>query len=63
VVTTLPAPPVVVACGCGRDYTAEAFAALPFIGLWDTGEGEPLLALHNCPCGSTRAVEVEREVA
>ena len=60
IATTLPAPPPAVTCGCGREYDAESFAALPFVGVWDTGEEGTFLALHNCACGSTRAIEVPR---
>lgn len=43
-----------VVCSCGKAFSPERWAALPFKGYQDD-EPEPL-ALRNCPCGSTRAL-------
>lgn len=43
---------------CGRTFSATAWAALPCIGT--QSDGEIMLELRNCPCGSTIAVDVER---
>lgn len=42
-------------CGCGRTFDALAWAELPYVGRQD--DGEELLELRNCPCGTTLAVE------
>jgi hypothetical protein len=46
-------------CSCGTRYTRRAFLGLPCVGVQDFEDGGPALLLFNCPCGSTRAVEVE----
>jgi hypothetical protein len=55
--TTLPAPPPVAECPCGRCFDALEWAALPFVGVQEC-DGVVALELRNCPCESTRAVEV-----
>lgn len=42
----------VVACGCGKTYSPEAFAKLPRVGRQDAGDATYLM-LANCSCGST----------
>lgn len=42
----------VVACGCGKTYSSEAFAKLPRVGRQDAGDATYLM-LANCVCGST----------
>lgn len=46
-------------CGCGREYTAAGWQALPIKGylLTEDDEGQYELEMRNCPCGSTIAVE------
>lgn len=46
---------VVKACGCGRTYTAEEWAALELVGIM--ADDVETIELRNCPCGSTIAVE------
>lgn len=46
-------------CGCGRLYTAEAWQALPYVGVQRLDD-EPDLELRNCACGSTLAIPVTR---
>lgn len=48
---------VVKTCGCGSELTAEAWSALPFVGIQDLGEGERA-ELRNHDCGSTIAIEL-----
>lgn len=50
---------VVKKCGCGRQYTAAAFAALPQLGDQVTEDEGGTYALHlaNCACGSTIGIE------
>ena len=60
-VSTLPAPPddegqFPKACGCGLIYSREAWGKLEYLGPQD--DGEALLELRNCTCGSTLAVIV-----
>lgn len=45
-------------CACGRQHSASEWARLPYCGEHD--DGEIVLELRNCACGSTIAVEVER---
>jgi hypothetical protein len=50
-------------CGCGAKYpTPAAWEALPLVGYLcqpeDNTGPEEHLELRNCPCGSTKAVEV-----
>lgn len=58
---TLPAPPPLKICGCGREYAADEWQRLPEPpagGLMDLGDGN-VLTLRNCPppCFSTLALE------
>ncbi len=60
---TLPAPPPLKTCQCGRDYAADEWARLtppPGGATWDLGDGE-VLSLRNCPppCMSTLAIELD----
>lgn len=43
----------VARCACGRSYSADAWAALPWHGDQPQLEGEPVLELRGCVCGST----------
>jgi hypothetical protein len=45
-------------CGCGRTYTAEAFAALPNRQEWRMEWGE-VLEQRDCPCGSSITIQLE----
>jgi hypothetical protein len=48
---------------CGARYSAEGWAALPFIGVQviDPNDGLPpdVLELRNCKCESTLAIPIE----
>lgn len=46
---------------CNESITAEQWAALPTVGEWRFGDGEPVLLLKNHSCGSTLAIEMEVE--
>jgi len=53
------------ACGCGRVHDLrdpEAWTALPYVGLMEDGDGG-WIALRNCPCRSTLAVDLVVELA
>ncbi len=47
-------------CSCGREYTAEKFAALPCRGwvgcFWSDGKARAV-ELRQCPCESTIGME------
>jgi len=49
-------------CSCGKRYTPETWAGLPLKGMQDTGIDGELLALRNCPCGSTRTMPEHEDV-
>ncbi len=49
---------VVKVCGCGRIYTAAAWAALDVVGTMPSEEPTFDLDMRNCPCGSTIAIQV-----
>lgn len=51
---------VVCRCACGRTYTHAEWSLLDLVGYQAEPEDEDdrPLELRNCPCGSTRAVEV-----
>ena len=54
--STLPPPPFgLKQCPCGATFTHEEWHELPYVGVWDLGDGERL-ELRNCPCGSTISV-------
>lgn len=55
------AGPVVVRCGCGMILTLLAFRALPYVGEQLFDEPPERLEMRNCPCGSTRAINTDRE--
>lgn len=44
-------------CSCKRTFTQEQWDALPYVGKM-IEDDPPVLELRNCPCGSTRAVEI-----
>lgn len=48
---------VVHTCACKRTFTQVAWDALPYVGEMGDEVGERI-ELRNCPCGSTRAVEI-----
>lgn len=50
--------PVIVTCSCGRSYTRSQWYRLPFVGIQRDHHGHPALSCRNCPCGSTRTVDV-----
>ncbi len=59
---TLPAPPPLKTCGCGKYFAADEWERLstpPGGGVMDLGDGE-VLSLRNCdaPCFSTLALEM-----
>jgi two-component system cell cycle response regulator DivK len=52
-----PEPTAIVKrCGCGRDYTQDAWLALPLRGRMHTPGGGLVVDLRNCPCGSSIAL-------
>ncbi|MDB4946208.1 MAG: hypothetical protein JWP97_5742 [Labilithrix sp.] len=53
---TLPTPPPVRVCGCGRSHDRDEWQGLRLVGLQEDGEGGEL-ELRNCQCGSTLAIE------
>jgi hypothetical protein len=53
---------VVVLCGCGVRYTTAEWVELDLVGVQDDGEGA-LIELRNCPCGTTRARNVDFRAA
>lgn len=54
---TLPAPPPVKTCKCGRAYDADEWRRLAYVGPQDDGAGG-VLELRNCACRSTLGIEV-----
>ena len=53
-----PASNLGTTCSCGIAYTAEQWADLELCGhIRMHGDG-PDLELRNCPCGSTRSIEL-----
>lgn len=56
--STLPAPPPIKTCSCGREFASDEWARLPLVGTMPDGEGN-YLYLKNCPapCQSTLALE------
>lgn len=53
-----PTTEIVLRCGCGRTYTAGAFAELPVVG--EMEDGVVHIELRNCPCGSTHSQEMKK---
>lgn len=50
-------------CGCGKSYNAATWAALKFVGWYETENDDGLayfLELRNCSCGSTLAVDQQK---
>ena len=47
----VPTRSAVVVCSCGRPYSESAWQALPWCG--DQPDGELVLEMRDCPCGST----------
>lgn len=45
-------------CGCKREHSAADWSRLPYCGELD--DGEAILEMRHCVCGSTIAVECER---
>ncbi len=43
---------IIKTCGCGRAFTAAAWARLPYVGIM-----AGCLEMRNCLCGSTIAVK------
>ena len=43
-------------CSCGREFTEHAWNLLPYVGVMR--DDVERLELRNCPCGSTRALEI-----
>lgn len=57
--TNKPAAPPVCTCACGRSFTAAEWKLLELVGRMDLDEdGDQRLELRNCPCRSTRAIEL-----
>lgn len=54
---TIPAPPPVAACSCGRTFDATEWEALPSRRLWIFAVDD-VLEIAECSCGSTTAVVV-----
>ncbi len=49
--SSLPPPPSVARCGCGKEYPRREVTNLKFIGRMDfTREGDERLGLFNCRC-------------
>jgi CheY-like chemotaxis protein len=49
-----PEPTAIVKrCGCGREYTQDAWLALPLLGRMHTPGGGLVVDLRNCACGSS----------
>jgi hypothetical protein len=46
-------------CACGATYTRKQWRDLPRVGE-QYGNGNAVLELRNCKCGSTLAVEITR---
>lgn len=57
--STIPAPPPVKACKCGRSYDAAEWAALPYVGRMPLTD-ETDCDIRNCACGSSISVESPR---
>ncbi len=55
--------PAVNTCGCGVSYNLDEWRSLPLAGVqtFDDGQDPPRLELRNCPCGSTRGIEIDNE--
>ena len=56
--TEVPVGTVFKTCKCGRQFTANDWLDLAFVGLMDSHNDYEMLALRNCPCRSTLATEV-----
>ena len=54
---------IVVECGCGKSYTLEEFRELPYCGkvVHDDGEEPWAIEIRNCTCGSSRAINVNKD--
>jgi len=48
--------PAIHTCSCQRTFTSKQWDALPYVGVMR--DAVERLELRNCPCGSTRAVEI-----
>lgn len=48
--------PTIHTCSCGREFTEHAWNLLPYVGVMR--DDVERLELRNCPCGSTRALEI-----
>lgn len=46
-------------CRCGREYTPEAWAKLPFVGVQQFEGDDVRIELRNCACDSTLGILVE----
>lgn len=44
-------------CACGAAYSLQDWAALRLVGYQKIKEGEPVLEMRECRCGSTLAVK------
>ena len=60
--------PTIHQCSCCREFTAADWAKLPLVGRQTVPEGvngepEYILEMRNCPCGSTRSIEIAPRVS
>lgn len=53
---------IAVRCACGSSWTTKQWAELELVGIQDDGEGI-MIEMRNCPCGSTRARNVDFQAA
>ena len=55
-----PGTPIIHTCSCSRTYTREEWKKLEYVGPLDKDEeGDQLLEMRHCVCGSTRAADKE----
>ena len=55
-------PRVIKTCGCGETYTLAEFRALKCLGIQPMDDGDMPVAYeyHDCSCGSTLAIGLDR---